>query len=281
MQVSARGLTFDVDVAGPDSEAAVLLLHGFPQNRSMWRDITPRLHAAGLRTVAPDQRGYSPGARPREVEAYRITECADDAIALLDALHIPAAHLVGHDWGATAAWFAAARHPDRVRTVTAVSVPHPAAFAAALREHTVQKLRAAYIGLFRLDGAAETVLRAVEGEALRLMFTGAGLDSSRIDEYVMPLLAHGALTGALSWYRATSLAELTTLGPTNQATTYVWSDGDMAIDRTAAKGCAAHVAGPYRFVELAGVTHWIADQAPGALADAILDRIVPPSSPLR
>jgi pimeloyl-ACP methyl ester carboxylesterase len=113
------------------------------------------------------------------------------------------------------------------------------------------------------------------------MFTGAGLDDSRIDDYVMPLLARGALTGALSWYRATPVAELTALGPINQATTYVWSDRDMAIDRTAATGCAAHVAGPYRFVELAGVTHWIADQAPGALADAILDRILPPYRPLR
>ena len=279
MQIRQRGLTFDVDVAGPDGGAAVLLLHGFPQNRSMWRGITPRLHAAGLRTIAPDQRGYSPGARPEAVEAYRITECADDAIALLDSLDVPSAHVVGHDWGAVAGWFAAGRHPERVRTLTAVSVPHPAAYAAALREDITQKLRSSYIGLFRLKGIAEAVLGALDGRALRLMFTGSGLGTSRVDDYVAPLLAPGALTRALSWYRAMSADELVGLAPVDRPTTHVWSDGDGAVDRSAAERCAAYVTGPYRFVELNGVTHWIADQAPDALADAVLDRITAPLVP--
>lgn len=272
MRVRTRGLTFDVQVAGPAGGTAVLLLHGFPQNSSMWSAISPRLHAAGLRTIALDQRGYSPGARPAPVEAYRITECADDAIALLDTLDVDSAHLVGHDWGAVAAWFAAARHPGRVRTLTAVSVPHPAAYAAALRKDTCQKLRSAYIGLFRLKGVAEVILRARDGKALRLMFTGSGLGESEVDDYVAPLLAPGALTGALSWYRAMSMQQLASLGPVDRPTTYVWSDGDGAIDRSAAQRCAANVTGPYRFVELPGVTHWVAEQAPDALADAVLDR---------
>lgn len=276
MRVRARGLSFDVEVAGPDSGTAVLLLHGFPQNLSMWRDVAPRLHAAGLQTIAPNQRGYSPGARPESTKAYRITECADDAIGLLDALDVPSAHLVGHDWGAAAAWFAAVRHPGRVRTLTAVSVPHPAAFAAAFHAHVAQKLRSAYVGLFRVNGAAETVLRAMEGEAMRLMFTGAGLDQSRIDDYVMPLLAPGALTGALSWYRAISVDDLAGLGPVDRPTTYVWSDGDAAISRAAAERCAEYVSGPYRFVALEGLTHWIPDQAPGPLAAVILDRTAAP-----
>jgi pimeloyl-ACP methyl ester carboxylesterase len=254
MQLRRRGLTFDVDVSGPATGTPVLLLHGFPQNRRMWRDVVPRLHAAGLRTIAPDQRGYASSARPADTAAYRVTECADD-------------------WGAAAAWFAAGRQPERVRTLTAVSVPHPAAYAEAFDGAIVQKLRSAYIGLFRQDGAAEAVLRALDGKALRLMFTGAGLDDARIDDYVAPLLEPGALTGALSWYRATPVDELRSLGPTDVPTTYVWSDGDAAIGRDAAERCAAHVTGAYRFVELTGVTHWIADQAPDALADAILDRV--------
>jgi pimeloyl-ACP methyl ester carboxylesterase len=273
MRVRVRGLTFDVDVAGPDGGIPVLLLHGFPQNRSMWRDVVPRLHDAGLRTIAPDQRGYSPGARPLDIDAYRITECADDAIALLDALDLPSAHLVGHDWGATAAWFATVRKPDRIRTLTAVSVPHPAGFADAFRHYASQKMRSAYVGLFQIQGAAEILLRALEGQALRLMFAGAGLRDARLDDYVLPLLSPGALTGALSWYRATTLRELAALGPVRRPVTYVWSDGDPAIGRSAAEQCAAHVTGPYRFLELAGVTHWIADQEPEALADAILNRV--------
>ena len=67
MQVITRGLTFDVRVGGPSAGPAVLLLHGFPQHGGMWDAVVPALHEAGYRTYAPDQRGYSPGARPSDV----------------------------------------------------------------------------------------------------------------------------------------------------------------------------------------------------------------------
>jgi pimeloyl-ACP methyl ester carboxylesterase len=79
------------------------------------------------------------------------------------------------------------------------------------------------------------------------------------------------LTAALNWYRAMSSG--TEVEPVGVPTTYVWSDGDMAIGRTAAEACARHVTGDFRFVELPGVTHWIPEQAPERLAAAILDRI--------
>src|SRR3954453_20172536 len=125
MQITARSFTFDVSAGGPDGGEAVLLLHSFPQHSGEWAAVTPLLHAAGLRTYALNQRGTSPGARPAAVADYRIAECALDAAAVLDALGVERAHVVGHDWGAICAWHLALRHPDRVRTLTAVSVPHP------------------------------------------------------------------------------------------------------------------------------------------------------------
>ena len=124
--IQVGGLGFEVAVGGPAGGPAVLLLHGFPENSRMWDGVVPFLHGAGLRTVAPDQRGYSPGARPAEVTGYAIGEIVGDALGLLDALDLPAAHVLGHDWGAVVGWHLAAKHPDRVRTFTAVSVPHPA-----------------------------------------------------------------------------------------------------------------------------------------------------------
>ena len=67
-----QGLTFDVRDGGPAEGEVVLLLHGFPQDATSWRHVEPLLHAAGLRTLAPDQRGYSPGAAPRATAAYRL-----------------------------------------------------------------------------------------------------------------------------------------------------------------------------------------------------------------
>ena len=272
MLVAARGFAFDVDVDGPADGAPVLLLHGFPENRRMWAPVVPFLHAAGLRTIAPDQRGYSPGARPEGVEAYRIDELAADALGILDALDIAGpAHVVGHDWGSVVGWRLAAHHAERVHTWTAVSVPHPAAFDAAVVNDADQRERSSYIRLFRQPGKAEELLLADGAARLRRLFADAG--PVDVDRFVAPLREPGALTAALNWYRAYNrdLAG----DPTRVAvpTTYVWSDADVAIGPTAALACGAHVDGEYRMVTLGGVSHWIAEEAPGALAGAIVDRV--------
>ncbi|MEU4333734.1 alpha/beta fold hydrolase [Micromonospora lupini] len=272
MQVDARGLTFEVRTGGPSDGVPVLLLHGFPQHSGEWDEVVPALHAAGLRTYALDQRGYSPGARPEAVAAYRIPELVADVVAVLDALGVDAVHLVGHDWGAIVAWAVAAAHPERVRTLTAVSVPHPAAMAHALGTDTEQKARSSYIALFRKPGKAEKVLLAWHATALRRMLGGVG-DRPRVDRYADPMRQPGALTAALNWYRAMSRADLAAVGPVAVPTTYVWSDRDIAIGRTAAEACAANVTGDYRFVPLPGVSHWIPDAAPAALAEAVLARV--------
>jgi pimeloyl-ACP methyl ester carboxylesterase len=267
-------LTFDVRVDGPDDGRPVLLLHGFPETSASWARVTPLLTEAGLRTYAPDQLGYSPGARPDEVDAYAVTNLAQVTADLMTALDIPRADVVGHDWGANVAWALAAWHPDRVRSLTAVSVPHPAAYTAAYRADPEQKERSAYIRLFWQEGKAEQVLLEDDLRRIRRMLgpeAETGVPAEAVDEYVAVLSAPGALTAALNWYRAMSSA--TRVDPIEVPTTYVWSDGDVAIGRTAAEACADHVRGDYRFVELAGITHWIPEQAPEQLARVILDRI--------
>ncbi|NJC71073.1 alpha/beta hydrolase [Planosporangium thailandense] len=273
MEIDARGLRFHVTVDGPADGTPVLLLHGFPQNATMWAEVAPVLHAAGVRTIAPDQRGYSPGARPAAVGAYAQGECVADAVAVLDALGVDRAHVVGHDWGAIVAWGLAARHPDRVRTVTALSVPHPRAYAHALLTSFDQLRRSRYILLFRRAGKAEEVLLRDDAKLLRGIFADAGLDAAAVDRYVEPMRQPGALTGALNWYRAVRILR-GGVGRVGVPTTYVWSTGDVAVGRAAARRCAAEVTGEYRFVELTGVSHWMADEAPAAVAGAVLDRVL-------
>src|SRR3954462_5887699 len=126
-QVDVGDLTFDVRVDGPEGGRPVLLLHGFPQTSLSWAAVTPLLTRAGLRTYAPDQLGYSPGARPGEVEAYSTPNLAQVTAELMTALDVPVADVVGHDWGANVAWGLAGWHPDRGGTRAAGSVPHPTA----------------------------------------------------------------------------------------------------------------------------------------------------------
>jgi pimeloyl-ACP methyl ester carboxylesterase len=272
--VDVGDLTFDVRADGPDDGRPVLLLHGFPQTSLSWAAVTPLLAKAGLRTYAPDQLGYSPGARPAEVGAYAVPNLAQVTCDLLTSLGLPRVDVVGHDWGANVAWALAAWHADRVRSLTAVSVPHPSAFTAAWRTDPEQQERSAYIRLFWQAGKAEEVLLAEGARRLRRMLgaeSETGVPAESVEEYVAVLSAPGALTAALNWYRAMNSGP--PVDPVDVPTTYVWSDGDVAIGRTAADGCDAHVTGDYRFVELSGITHWIPEQAPEQLAAAILHRI--------
>jgi pimeloyl-ACP methyl ester carboxylesterase len=270
MKIEARGLTFDVFVDGPETGAPVLLLHGFPQDHREFDLLLPRLHAAGLRTYALDQRGYSPGARPAGVDAYRLTEPLADAVAVLDALALESAHVVGHDWGAQVGWMLAGLHPERVRTLTAISVPHPRALRLAMRVRPTQRARFAYFAVFRTP-VAERLLLAGGAAGLKAMLRPLG---DRAAGYVAAMREPGRLTGALNWYRGASGADAGGVAVITVPTTYVWSDRDGVVARTAVLRTRDWVEADYELVVLRGVSHWVPEQAPEALADAILRRIV-------
>src|SRR5689334_949077 len=155
-QFRRDGLVFDVIDAGPPAGPPVVLLHGFPQSAAMWSAVAERLHQAGYRTLAPDQRGASPGARPGRRRDYRLPEVVDDIAALIDEIGAGPVDVVGHDWGGAAAWMLAAWHPEKVRTLTAVCAPHLGAFLlSGLRSR--QLLASWYMYAFQIPGAAERV----------------------------------------------------------------------------------------------------------------------------
>ncbi|MFD4180122.1 alpha/beta fold hydrolase [Rhodococcus sp. NPDC058514] len=262
-------LTFDVEVSGPVDGIPVVLLHGFPETLACWRPITPLLTAAGVRVIAPSQRGYSPGARPVGVEHYAIEHLAADVLGIMDALGLASAHIVGHDLGGSVAWWLAAHHPGRVETLTAVSTPHLAAFGWAIREDPDQQKRSSYFGAFRHGESVADRLLADDARALRSSF--GDLDRVQVNEHIRVLSEPGALTAALSWYRA--MRSFRDLPAVRVPTTYVWSSGDAFLGRAAAERCGEFVDAPYRFVELDGVSHWIPEQATAALAEAVLARV--------
>lgn len=267
LQLPVGDLTFDAVATGPQDGRLVLLLHGFPQTSWCWRFVMSALADAGYRAVAPDQRGYSPGARPDGVPSYAMSHLVADALGFLDALGAEQADVVGHDWGAGVAWQLAARYPSRVRTLTAVSVPHPLAFVEALRTDADQRARSQYMKDFGVVGVAEESLLADGG--LRALFGG----EQDIAPYVELLRQPGVLTKCLSWYRAQSLADIDGVGSVTLPTLYVWSDEDRALGRTAAVATAQHVDAAYRFEILTGVSHWIPEEAPDALSAFLLEHL--------
>ncbi len=263
------GLVFDVVDAGPADGPIVLLLHGFPQRASSWRDVAAFLAEAGYRTLALDQRGYSPGARPRTRLSYTSDKLVGDVLALIECVGTPV-HLVGHDWGAVVAWRLAAAHPTLVLSLTAVSVPHPSALAASLLTSS-QALRSWYVLAVQPPALPELVARLAP-EALEALLRGSGMTEDELTSFRAEILADGALSGALGWYRGAALDWHRTEHVT-VPTTFVWSDGEQAIARRGAELTAQFVNGPYDFVVLEGATHWIPTQAPRELAAIIGDRV--------
>ena len=163
---------------GPADGELVLLLHGFPETSYEWREQLPALGAAGYRAVAPDQRGYAPGARPdgrrRTTRSSSWSPTWSGSPMQLGADRF---HLVGHDWGAVGRVVTVAgRHGDRLRTLTVVSTPHPAPFAGADAGDggSDQRERSSYMLVFRRAERGGAVPRRRRRRAAQPLRRAAG-----------------------------------------------------------------------------------------------------------
>jgi pimeloyl-ACP methyl ester carboxylesterase len=266
-------LVFDVRDAGPADGPVVVLLHGFPQSNSSWDAVIAGLTAEGFRCLAPNQRGYSPGARPARRRDYRTAELVDDVGALIDASGAERVHLVGHDWGAIVAWALAAELPSRLASVSPISVPHPAAFVKAILT-SKQALASWYMAVFQLPRVPERLLLRRNGASSRLQtfLEQGGLTPDAAARDAQAMAEPGALTAALNWYRAMPFSGGRRIGQKiTVPTMYVWSDNDAALLDKAAKASGDYVSADYRFETLHGVSHWIPEERPDTVAGLLLD----------
>ncbi len=268
----SRGpLTFDVIDSGPEDGVPVVLLHGFPQRATSWGAVSEHLHSEGFRTYALDQRGYSPRARPRSRFGYRTTELVADVVELIDRIGQPV-HVVGHDWGAIVAWGVAGKHPDLVRTLTTVSVPHPAAFMRSMLTST-QGLKSYYMAMFQLPFLPELLLRS--RRMARRFLRAGGMTPDMIEDYFAGIVDDGALRGGLGYYRSLPLSRPADISRKIRVpTTLVWSDGDAFLGRKGAETTDRWVQADYRFEVIEGATHWLPDLNAEVLAGFITDRAV-------
>ncbi|WP_343571895.1 alpha/beta fold hydrolase [Mycobacterium sp.] len=271
--ISARGMDFTVRRAGQAGEP-VLLLHGFPETSAMWSAVMASLVGEGYRCAAPDQRGYSPGARPREVQAYRHEELVGDVVALADALGFSRFHLVAHDWGAAIAWLVAIAAPSRLASLTVLSIPHYHAFAEATwTDPDVEDYRR-FLGLVLApDGAAERVLGQDQLAAFRALLTHHS--AAEHEQLVAVLDQPGALSAALAWYRASdghrrmlSAAAEPVAVPT---LLIMGRDEPYAGPLAVALGEAIPIA-DYRRVDL-DAGHWLVQERPAEVTRAIIEQL--------
>lgn len=240
----------------------VLILHGFPDDHSIWRHQIGALVSAGYKVIAPDNRGCGESAIAPTESAYKANRLVDDVLAVMDHFGISACPLIGHDWGAVIGWQAVLTAPRRFTRFAAFSVGHPACYAGApLR----QKLMAWYILFFQLRGFAEWVLRAGNWRLLR------GFDRSQeAENWISKLSRPGRLTAALSIYRANFGLLLRRDWPPVQVPVFgIWSDGDVALCREQMTRSQAYAPRGWQYAELPGASHWLQLDRPGEVNNLI------------
>jgi len=254
MRIRGDGVELEVHVEGDPGGPPVLLVHGFPDSSYLWRHQVAALTRAGLRTIAPDMRGFGESDKPTDVEDYRLTRAVADLAAILDALQIERAGVVGHDWGAAVAWIFAAIHPDRVERLVAISVGHPAAQTRTIADRE----KAWYMLLFQFEDVAEELLRRDDWKLLREWLREDG----DVDRYIQDLSRPGALTAGLSWYRASlhpkrQLEPRPQLPPIRAPTLGLWSSKDHYLNEQPMIDSGDHVSAPFRYERVEDASHWM------------------------
>jgi pimeloyl-ACP methyl ester carboxylesterase len=252
--IQANGMTFRCRVCGSESREPVILLHGFPESSAMWVRTMRFLADRGYACLALDQRGYSPGARPKGKFAYTMDQVASDVIALADSLGWEKFHLVGHDWGAGCGWTVVQLYPERLMSWTALSLPHMAAFGKAIRTVPEQKKKSWYMVFFQLPVLPELALGAW---ALEKVWRGAGPDE--VADYRALFKSYGARRAVLNWYRAVRRRTVT-YSDVWVPTLFIWGNRDEVIGRAGAEDTKRFMKGEYRFVEL-NAGHWLPREA--------------------
>jgi pimeloyl-ACP methyl ester carboxylesterase len=263
----------------------VLLLHGFPQFWYQWRHQIPALVEVGFRVVAPDMRGYNLSDKPLGVKAYRVELLARDVERLILACGERTANVVGHDWGAIAAWIAAMRYPGRVGRLAILNVPHPARFLEGLM-NPMQLLRSSYTFFFQIPRLPEEVIRAGDFALLRSVFRRGPVRpgvfiAGDIERYIEAIARPGALTASLNYYRALLRkpgATRALLRRVEAPVLVIWGERDRFLSRRLAEPPHLWVPKLVRVKRLPDASHWVAEDRPLEVNTLLLDFLRSPFS---
>lgn len=267
-----NGLDFTVRTAGLKNDGdLVVLLHGFPESSLMWEPLMKILAKTGYRVIAPNQRGYSSGARPKGIENYTMKILASDVINLAKQVGFKDKfHLVGHDIGAVVGWTTATLYPELLATWTALSVPDWPAYLWALNNDPVQKEKGSYVHLFQHKFIPEFILRFRDYRVLRKLWDR--FPQSTVEAYLNLFSEKGALTGAVNWYRALLQLPQINYIPIKTPTTFIWGEEDLAIAQASVIKNKDYMAGPYTFIKL-NAGHWFMEFNQNEICNLILQSL--------
>ncbi|KYC28885.1 hypothetical protein ACY05_04060 [Sterolibacterium denitrificans] len=273
--VTANGIRFAYHQAGPRDAPLVLCLHGFPDTALSYAQLLPQLAAAGYRAVAPYMRGYAPTGLAPDGD-YSTTALGRDVLALIDALGARDAAVIGHDWGAYAAYCAANLDASRIRRLVLMSVPHIGGAVQSLR----QLRRSWYIWFFQLSGLPERRVARDDYAFIDRLYRAWSptwqVAESDLRPVKQALAAPGGLAAAIGYYRAmfrgSSRAGWALLSARTSPPTLMLSGAiDGAVGPEVFGRSREAFTGPFEFHLLPDVGHFPQREAPDELGQRILE----------
>lgn len=273
--VKANGFEFNVKTAGESGNPSIIFLHGWPESSYMWDQALTYFGEQGYFCIAPDQRGYSPKARPKNVAAYKVKYLIEDINAIKSHFGIEEFHLVAHDWGAEVGWQYIETYPEQVLSFNALSVPHGRAFAKAVKTDKVQRNKSWYMGFFQIPSIPEIGLKFNNFKLLRKIWSHQS--EPEVTEYIRLFKQKGALTASINWYRANinffekpseKVERKKYLGPV----LLIYGNQDIAVGRTAIENNKKYINGTYTYKEL-NAGHWLMQEKPNEVIDIISKHI--------
>lgn len=275
LSIEYDGLTFPVAVWGTDGDRPILLLHGFPQEPATWALVAQCLARHGFQSFVPVQRGYAASTRPASAEGYTFGHFVGDAVGIADALQLRYFDVAGFGMGGLQAWLLAASHSQRVRSLTALRFPHPAAFAEGVRTDLEQAFRWSKLhqqfGPSDMQERTATML-ADDAARLREFLVAADLPEPYLTRYVERLREPATLKGAMSWEHAVILEELATVPTVVTPTLYIWTDGP-GLTRSTAEAAKLYVEAPYHQAFVPDVGNFILETSPRSVIDLMLPHL--------
>jgi len=264
-------LIFTCRVGGlENTNKTVILLHGFPETSRMWKGLIETLSSSNYRVIAPDQRGYSKGARPLKVDDYKASKLSQDIINIANAFSVDKFHLIGHDWGSAIGWALTSKFKNRVLTFTALSVPHLDAFSYAIINDETQKKKSYYIKLFRLKFLPELYFKIFNYKNLRNLWSSS--DENEIESYLNVFSQTNALKCALNWYRAINLSNTKKIGNIFVSTLMIYGTKDIAIGEKAVDETEKYMKGPYSLIKIKA-SHWLVQDSFDLVSKKILNHL--------
>jgi pimeloyl-ACP methyl ester carboxylesterase len=272
--IETNGIRLNVVQDGPVEGPLVILLHGFPEFSFGWRQQIPYLASAGYRVWAPDQRGYNLSDKPEGIAAYNLDELAADVIGLINAAGQEQAFLIGHDWGASVAWWAAAKYPDRLAKLVTLNVPHGAVMQKNLRSNFSQMRKSWYMFFFQVPWLPEMLAQRQDWK----MVTDVLMKSSRpgtfnasdLDQYRHAWSQPNAYRSMLNWYRA--IIQKPPRPPARARisvpTLLIWGAEDKFLGREMAQP-SIDLCDDGRLVFIEEATHWVQHEEAGRVNQLI------------